>query len=153
MKPAKLVQHLFCIDGLSFHKFIMTQLLMFASILQRKIGAALVFTITFFYLLLTPVMVMAAAETPKPAESATAKQETNTGIENIWPEFILRPVGVLSSAIGAGFFLATSPFAAIANIPEPHDAFEHTYEAFIKTPVRFTFLRPIGDYSVPIESE
>lgn len=113
----------------------------------------LVFTITFLCILQTPAM--AATETSEPAEPAatTAVQETNTGIENIWPEFILRPVGVLSSAIGAGFFLATSPFAAIANIPEPHDAFEHTYEAFIKTPVRFTFLRPIGDYSVPIESE
>lgn len=112
----------------------------------------LVFTIIFLSILHAPAI--AATETSIPAEpAATAVQKTDTGIENIWPELILRPVGLLSSAIGAGFFLATSPFAAIANIPEPHDAFEHTYEAFVKTPVLFTFSRPIGDYSVPIESE
>lgn len=112
----------------------------------------LLFSMALTGFLIVPML--AAADTPKETKPAmTVQKESPTDIENVWPELILRPVGVLSSAIGAGFFLATLPFAAIANIQEPHDAFDHTYEAFIKTPVRFTFVRPIGKYHVPIESK
>ncbi len=103
--------------------------------------------------ILTVPMIAAADTVKKDYVEMTAPKESPTAIENVWPELFLRPIGVISSALGAGFFLATLPFAAVANIPEPHDAFDHTYEAFIKTPVRFTFARPIGKYHVPIESQ
>lgn len=100
------------------------------------------------------IPMLASADTAKEASlDRTVPKESPTAIENVWPELFLRPIGVISSALGAGLFVATLPFAAVANIPEPHNAFDHTYEAFVKTPVRFTFARPIGEYHVPIESE
>ena len=115
-----------------------------------KTGNLLIFAILAAFLSLP---VFAVEDTTKAPAPAAIEKESPTAIENVWPELFLRPIGVLSSAIGAGFFVATLPFAAVANIPEPHDAFDQTYEAFIKTPFRFTFARPIGDYHVPIESE
>jgi len=97
--------------------------------------------------------VIAVAETSKEAEPAMSVHETDTMTKtvNALPELILRPVGLLSSAAGLGFYVASLPFAAVANMLEPHDALEFTYNSFILTPFRFTFLRPIGTYSVPIE--
>ena len=111
----------------------------------------LLFIVAFLYILQVPVL--AVAETTKEAEPKMAVQETDTKIGDVLPELVLRPIGILSSAAGLGFFIASLPFVAVANIPEPHNAIDYTYEAFIQTPFRFTFLRPIGTYNVPIENK
>ena len=94
---------------------------------------------------------MAPTETSTETEQAMTEEEADTTIGNFLPELVFRPVGLLSSAAGVGFYIASLPFAAVANLLEPHDALEFTYESFILTPFTFTFLRPIGDYSVNIE--
>ena len=94
-----------------------------------------------------------ATETAKKTEPPMAVEESDTTIGNVLPEFVFRPVGVLSSAAGLGFYVASLPFAAIANLLEPHDALEFTLDTFILTPFRFTFQRPIGTYSVQIDSQ
>ena len=115
----------------------------------------LLFTIAFLSILQVPVM--AVAETAKEAELTMTVPETDTDtdtkIGDVLPELILRPIGILSSAAGLGFFIASLPFVAVASIPEPHNAIDFTYETFIQTPFRFTFLRPIGTYNVPIENK
>ena len=139
----------------------------------------LLFTTLFLCILQAPIMAvaenskeaepaMAVEENSKEAESTMAVEENSKEAgptmatlnpepfiikENVWPELVLRPIGVLSSAAGVGFFLGSLPFVAVASLLEPHNVFEITYEAFILTPFRFTFRRPIGDYSVPIDSE
>ena len=108
-----------------------------------------VFTIAIICIFQVPVIAM--AETSKETEPTMSVHETDLNRTSVWPELILRPVGVLSSAAGAGFYLASLPFAAVANILEPHDALEFTYNAFLLTPFKLTFQRPIGDYSLPLD--
>jgi len=89
-----------------------------------------------FYLLHSPAM---AEENPQ-----------SPGFWDTLPEVMLRPMGVVASAAGVAFFVAGSPFTALASIPEPHDAFTQTFDAFVKTPYRLTFRRPLGDYRLEI---
>lgn len=95
------------------------------------------------------VAVMLWAVTVMPAMAEQQPQET--GMMEILPELIIRPVGVLSSAFGLGLFLFTSPISALATIAEPHDALETTFHAFVVSPYRYTFRRSLGDYSLPID--
>ena len=106
------------------------------------------FTIAVICILQVPVVAM--AETSKETEPTVSVQETDLNTTSVYPELILRPVGVLSSIAGAGFYIASLPFAAVANLLEPHDALDVTYDAFILTPFKLTFQRPIGDYSLPL---
>jgi hypothetical protein len=103
-----------------------------------------------------PTMTMeesAATETAKETEPTKTEQESDTSIENVLPELALRPFGLIGSAAGLGFYVASLPFVAVVNLLEPHDTYAFTYDAFIRTPFRFTFQRPIGNYSVPISSQ
>jgi len=61
---------------------------------------------------------------------------------------VLRPASLLVTAVGAALFVGISPLTALASIPEPHDAFAKTYEVLIRTPARYTFVRPVGDKSI-----
>ncbi|MCU0735706.1 MAG: hypothetical protein MUF20_09295 [Methylotetracoccus sp.] len=58
---------------------------------------------------------------------------------------VYRPIGLVGTAVGAAGFLALSPFAALASIPPPHDAFGKTSDLLVLTPAAFTFKRPFGD--------
>ena len=69
------------------------------------------------------------------------------------PELIMRPAGFCGSIIGLTAFILSTPFAGLASIPEPHDAFQKTYNAFLETPFRYTFTRPLGDYSLTIDAD
>ena len=106
------------------------------------------FTIAIICILQVPAIAM--AETSKETQPTVSVQETDLNTISVYPELILRPVGVLSSIAGAGFYIASLPFAAVANLLEPHDALDVTYDAFILTPFKLTFQRPIGDYSLPL---
>lgn len=83
-----------------------------------------------------------------PAMAGESRQ--SPGFWDILPEIIIRPMGVVASAAGVAFFVAGSPFTALASITEPHDAFSHTFDAFVKTLYRLTFRCPLGDYSLEI---
>ncbi len=61
---------------------------------------------------------------------------------------IYRPVGAVVTALGAGLFVATSPFTALAQIAPPHDAFEQMSDILIMGPANFTFQRPVGYMAV-----
>ncbi len=58
---------------------------------------------------------------------------------------VYRPIGVIGTALGSAGFLALSPFAALASIAPPHDAFGKASELLVMTPAAFTFKRPFGD--------
>ena len=134
----------------------------------------LLFTVTFLCILQMPAMAATETETEtaKETESAmteeesaateTAKEtepttmtveESDTTIANVLPELALRPFGLLGSAAGLGFYVASLPFAAVADMLEPDNTLEFTYDVFILTPFKFTFQRPIGSYSVQIDGQ
>ena len=95
----------------------------------------------------------AATETAKETGPAMTVEESDTTLVNALPELVLRPAGVLSSLAGLGFYVASLPFAAVADMLEPDNTLEFTYDAFILTPFKFTFQRPIGTYSIQIDGQ
>ena len=131
----------------------------------------LLFTVTFLCILQIPAMAAtetetaketesamteeesAATETTKETEPAMTVEESDTTIANVLPELALRPFGLLGSAAGLGFYVASLPFAAVADMLEPDNTLEFTYDVFILTPFKFTFQRPIGSYSVQIDGQ
>ena len=67
----------------------------------------------------------------------------------VFPDILIyRPVGLAVTALGAGLFVATSPFTAFAQISPPHNAFEKASNILIMVPGRYTFARPVGNMSL-----
>ena len=78
------------------------------------------------------------------ATSAVAAEyfdaEDPTGGEMIFDFAVLRPVGMVATAVGCVFFVASSPFAALGgNI-------DIAREKLINDPAAFTFKRPLGEF-------
>lgn len=65
-----------------------------------------------------------------------------------WDIAVYRPIGLAATIAGTGIFLGVAPMTILASIPEPHDAFVKTYKILIRTPARYTFVRPVGDKSL-----
>jgi hypothetical protein len=53
---------------------------------------------------------------------------------------VLRPVGIVATAVGSVFFIISLPFSALANNVDTAG------EKLVKDPFRFTFKRPIGEF-------
>ncbi len=79
--------------------------------------------------------------------AAAADEPTALGFHNVLLEFLLRPMGFLSLLGGSALFVASSPFTAVASLEEPHDAWFNSFNGFVGAPIRYTFTRPIGDYT------
>ncbi len=77
------------------------------------------------------------------------QQDENYSPFFVFPDLLIyRPIGVAATIAGAGLFVATSPFALLANIAPPHDAFTKTSDILINGPANFTFKRPVGNLSL-----
>ena len=66
--------------------------------------------------------------------------EDPSGGEMMFDFVVLRPVGLVATAVGSVFFVVSSPFAALGgNI-------DTAKEKLVKDPVAFTFKRPLGQF-------
>ncbi|MEN8260581.1 MAG: hypothetical protein ABFS02_08350 [Pseudomonadota bacterium] len=92
----------------------------------------------FFFLL--------SFETAAQATPAHASDAAFGLVDAVTEIMLLRPAGLIGTILGTGFFVATTPLTALANIAPPHDAFEKTIDVFIMTPAKYTFDRPMGVY-------
>ena len=66
--------------------------------------------------------------------------EEPEGGEMIYDAVIVRPLGMVATAIGSVFFVLTLPFSAAG------DNVDAAQEELIKKPARFTFKRPLGEF-------
>jgi hypothetical protein len=66
--------------------------------------------------------------------------EEPEGGEMIYDAVIVRPIGMVATAIGSVFFVLTLPFSAAG------DNVDAAQEELIKRPARFTFKRPLGEF-------
>jgi hypothetical protein len=66
--------------------------------------------------------------------------EEPEGGEMIYDAVIVRPIGMVATAIGSVFFVLTLPFSAAG------DNVDAAQEELIKKPARFTFKRPLGEF-------
>ena len=62
-------------------------------------------------------------------------------------DLVLRPLSFAGMLAGTVLYVGVSPLTAIATIPAPHDAFELLADLLIVKPAKYTFVRPVGDYS------
>ena len=85
--------------------------------------------------------------TSEPEYTPPEADNTSPTAKDMWSEVIIRPVAVLGSITGLALFIVASPISGLASIPEPHDAFQTTWDDFVVTPYHFAFRRPFGDYS------
>jgi hypothetical protein len=64
---------------------------------------------------------------------------------------IYRPIGLAATLAGVGIFLGISPLTALASVPRPHDAFPQAFDILVNTPAAYTFVRPLGDRTIPYQ--
>ena len=62
------------------------------------------------------------------------------GGEMIYDTVVLRPVGMIATAVGSVFFILSLPFSALS------DNVDDAKEKLIEDPFRFTFKRPLGEF-------
>jgi hypothetical protein len=66
--------------------------------------------------------------------------EDPSGGEMVFDFVVLRPVGLVATAVGSVFFVVSSPFAALGG------NMDTAKEKLVKDPVAFTFKRPLGQF-------
>ena len=99
------------------------------------------------FLVLT-LLLTVSISAPAYAEATATKTNEHYSIFFVVPDILIyRPVGFAFTVAGAALFVAISPLTALANIAPPHEAFEKTKDILIMAPARYTFLRPVGNYS------
>ena len=66
--------------------------------------------------------------------------EEPEGGEMIYDAVIVRPIGLVATAVGTVFFVLSLPFSAAGgNV-------DSASEELVKKPARFTFKRPLGEF-------
>jgi hypothetical protein len=91
------------------------------------------------------IIVMIAAMMTLPlATTAFAEEyfeaEDPSGGAMMFDFVVVRPVGIVATAVGCVFFIVSSPFSALGgNI-------DTASEKLIKDPVAYTFKRPLGEF-------
>ncbi len=66
--------------------------------------------------------------------------EDPTGGEMLFDFALVRPVGIIATAVGSVFFVLSLPFSALG------DNVGTAGEKLVKEPARFTFKRPLGEF-------
>lgn len=103
-------------------------------------------------------LIFAAASMPGFAsdQSSNANSSANPaaasadyGAGDIAAEIFLRPAGFIATVIGAGLYLSFLPPVAINSIYPPHEPIKDWADIIVINPAKFTFTRPIGDYTYP----
>ena len=66
--------------------------------------------------------------------------EDPSGGEMVFDFVVLRPVGLVATAVGCVFWVVSSPFAALGG------NMDVASEKLVKDPAAFTFKRPLGQF-------
>ncbi len=62
-------------------------------------------------------------------------------------DMALRPAGFIATIAGAALYVGLSPFTAFSHAFSPHNSFQKLGKVLVVTPAKFTFSRPVGDYT------
>ena len=88
--------------------------------------------------MITAMMIMPIATTALAGEYFEA--EDPSGGAMMFDLALVRPVGIIATAVGCVFFVVSSPFSALGgNI-------DAASEKLIKDPAAYTFKRPLGEF-------
>ncbi|MCH9699061.1 MAG: hypothetical protein K0U68_13250 [Gammaproteobacteria bacterium] len=63
-------------------------------------------------------------------------------------DLALRPLGLISTIVGSGLYVGLSPLTLVSHAFPPHESFQKLGNFMVVTPAKFTFERPVGDYTI-----
>ena len=69
------------------------------------------------------------------------EREDPSGGMMIYDFILVRPVGIVATAVGGVFYIISLPFSALG------DNTDEAAQALVKDPAAYTFQRPLGDFS------
>ena len=97
--------------------------------------------------LVLPLVLLASASAQTGAETPADCKPRNEAMNLLTDVIFVRPVGFVGMLAGGALFIGLSPLTALANIPEPHNAFERVGGVLVGAPYAYTFVRPLGYFS------
>jgi hypothetical protein len=68
------------------------------------------------------------------------EREKPTGGEMMWDALVMRPVGIVATAVGSVVWLVSYPFAYLGGNTD------ESTEALVQAPFGWTFERPLGEF-------
>ncbi len=93
----------------------------------------------FTFLLILLVLFFLFGFTPYAHATPTSQEEPSTGVK-VADLILIRPIGVVVSAVSTGFCVITMPLAFIVGIGE------ESSRVLVETPWKFTSSRPLGNF-------
>ena len=93
-----------------------------------------------------PLILIASAPMQAYGDSSIACKSQHDPGNLITDVVIVRPFGAAGTLAGAALFIGMTPLTALADIPEPHDAFQRLGGLLVGVPYAYTFLRPLGNF-------
>ena len=90
-------------------------------------------------MLVVAIFVITAVTTPAPAAVQNPRSEVS-GAGMAFDFAILRPLGIVTTVIGCGFFIASLPFTVWSG-----ERIKQSGYYFVGEPATYTFVRPLGD--------
>ena len=69
-----------------------------------------------------------------------SRAEESSGGAMIYDLLVVRPIGVVATALGSVFWLVSIPFSASG------DNFDTATQKLVKEPAAYTFKRPLGEF-------
>ena len=89
---------------------------------------------------LISILLIAPCASTALAEDYFAKDDPSGGMM-IYDFCVVRPVGIVATAVGSVFWVISLPFSALG------DNTDEATQALVKDPAAYTFSRPLGDFS------
>ena len=97
--------------------------------------------------LMLPLVLLTCISPQANADSTPYCKPRNEAMNVLTDVVFVRPIGIAGMLAGGALFVGLSPLTALANIPEPHNAFDRVGELLIGVPYAYTFVRPLGYFS------
>ena len=97
--------------------------------------------------LMLPLVLLTLISPQSSADSTPYCKPRNEAMNVLTDVVFVRPFGFVGMLAGGALFVGLSPLTALANIPEPHKAFDRVGELLIGVPYAYTFVRPLGYFS------
>ncbi|MEE4265967.1 MAG: hypothetical protein V2I56_24985 [Desulfobacteraceae bacterium] len=91
-------------------------------------------------ILMISVLLIAPGASTALAEEYFEKEDPSGG-EMIYDMCLVRPIGIVATAVGSIFYVISLPFSALG------DNTDEAAQALVKDPAAYTFSRPLGDFS------
>jgi hypothetical protein len=85
---------------------------------------------------------LASVLPPAPALANETGTEDNDDVAIVFDLVVTRPLGLVATVAGTAIFIVALPFSV------PTGSVEKTFNALVKQPFRYTFVREMGESSV-----